>query len=60
MEIRAPRLLNLVLSIILVSTLCLPTNLAFADSVSEADSNKVTFVDSDADAELDVNQGEPE
>ena len=31
MEIRAPRLLNLVLSIILVSTLFLPTNIAYAD-----------------------------
>ena len=60
MEIRAPRLLNLVLSIMLVSTLCLPTNLAFADSVSEADSNTVTLVGSDADFELEANEGDSE
>ena len=60
MEIRAPRLLNLVLSIILVSTLFLPTNIAYADSVSEADSNKVTFVGSDADSELEANEGDSE
>ncbi len=60
MEIRAPRLLNLVLSIILVSTLCLPTNLAFADSVSEADSNTVTLVGSDADFEQEANEGDSE
>ena len=60
MEIRAPRLLNLVLSIVLVSTLCLPINLAFADSVSESDSNMVTLVGSDADFEQEANEGDPE
>ena len=60
MEIRAPRLLNLVLSIVLVSTLCLPINLAFADSVSEADSNTVTLVGSDADFGQEANEGDPE
>ncbi len=60
MEIRAPRLLNVFLSIVLVCSLCLPTNLAFADNTSEVDLNNMTRVDSGSDDELEPNENNSE
>lgn len=43
MEIRAPRLLNVFLSIVLVFTLCLPAHFAYADDAVEPDPSTVTI-----------------